>query len=92
MIKDKKEMTCDGAYGSCVGICTGGPGVFLGHPYPYPGKPVPGRSGAGNYGHGHGDHSGSRVAEGISGYGFSSHVFRFMIKNNVRHVFLILAM
>jgi hypothetical protein len=75
-----------------VGICTGGPGVFLGHPYLYPGKTVPGCSGAGNYGHGHGDHSGSHVPEGISGYGFSSHVFRFMIKNNVRHVFLILAM
>jgi hypothetical protein len=29
-------------------FCTGGPGVFLGHPCPYPRKTVPGRSGAGN--------------------------------------------
>ncbi len=58
-----------------IGICMGGPGVFLGHPYPYPGKPIPGCSGAGNYGHGHGDQLGSRVPEGISGYRFLSHVF-----------------
>jgi hypothetical protein len=57
-----------------LGICTGSPGVFLGHPCPYPRKTVPGRSGAGNYGHGHGVHSGSRVPEGISGYRILSHV------------------
>jgi hypothetical protein len=61
----------------------GGSRVFLGHPYPYPGKTIPRCSGMGNHGHGHGDHSGSRVPEGILGYGFSSHVFRFMIKNNM---------
>jgi hypothetical protein len=66
-----------------IGICTGGPGVFLGHPYPYPRKTVPGHSGMGNYGHGHRDHSGSHVPKGISGYRFSSHVFWFMIKNNM---------
>ena len=62
------------AHGCGVGICMGSPGVFLGHLCPYLRKTVPGCSGVGNFGHGHGVHLGSRVPEGISGYGILSHV------------------